>query len=359
MKILYLSPENTVGLLSIWKKIHESNGHEMKFITMYRSKQKFDDGICLNLPLINTSNQYINARNKYYKITRGPLGNQETWGGKSIYNSQNWIEKIYFPFRDVLWKPKVEKYIIKNDLFNYDVYHFEWGMDLYRNFSFAKRLKKMGKPIIAHYHGQDIRTRGVFADMDQLAALSLTSEIDLISIYSKLNYLPLPFVFPAERPDFKISGKIKICHSTTNRYYKGSEIIIPICERLANNNKNVEFILIENKSHAETMQIKKGCDINIDQICNRGGWGYGMNSVEAMSMGLCVVSEINDSVKSVIGDSPFVDINQDSIYEKINELVGNRKKIVELKEYAYEWGFNNHGAQGVSNKLYKFYQRIL
>ena len=52
----------------------------------------------------------------------------------------------------------------------------------------SEKLKKMNKPIIAHYHGQDIRTRGVFHNMDQMADLNLTSEIDLISQYEKLNY---------------------------------------------------------------------------------------------------------------------------------------------------------------------------
>ena len=258
MKILYISPENTVGLLTIWKKIHEANGHEAKFITMYPSKQKFDDGICLNLPFINTSNRYINLRNQYYKITRGPLGNQEIKSDKSIYNQSNFIEKIYFPIRDVVWRQYFEKIIKEYNLFDFDYYNFEWGMDIYRNFSFVKRLKKMNKPIIAHYHGQDIRTRGIFYNMDKMANLNLTSEIDLINQYKKLNHLPLPFMFPFKKPTFKVNNTIKICHATTNRYYKGSDFIIQIGKQLERENDNVKFVLIENKSNEEqTINDKK------------------------------------------------------------------------------------------------------
>ena len=63
MKILYISPENTVGLLSIWKKIHEMQGNTCDFVTMYKSKQGFDDGLCLNLPFIGTGDKYIYMRN--------------------------------------------------------------------------------------------------------------------------------------------------------------------------------------------------------------------------------------------------------------------------------------------------------
>ena len=37
MRILYISPENTVGILSIWKKAHEDMANECKFVTFYDS----------------------------------------------------------------------------------------------------------------------------------------------------------------------------------------------------------------------------------------------------------------------------------------------------------------------------------
>ena len=40
--------------------------------------------------------------------------------------------------------------------------------------------------------------------------------------------------------------------------------------------------------------IKKTCDILIDQIGDSGGWGYGMNSIEAMALGLCCMTQMND-----------------------------------------------------------------
>ena len=54
------------------------------------------------------------------------------------------------------------------------------------------------------------------------------------------------------------------------------------------------------------MKIKLQCDIHIDQIGDRGGWGFGMSSLEAMSMGLCCMTQI-DKCAPYIKDHPFID----------------------------------------------------
>ena len=103
-------------------------------------------------------------------------------------------------------------------------------MDLYRDCRFAKKLSIKGKPIICTYHGQDMRTRGVITDMDKISNLNLTSELDLLNKHPNINYLFLPFDTETYRADKKISSPLRVCHSPTNRYYKGSDDIIEICK---------------------------------------------------------------------------------------------------------------------------------
>ncbi len=50
LNILYISPENTVGTLNLWKHIHEQNGHNCRYVTFFSSPKKYGDDICLNLP---------------------------------------------------------------------------------------------------------------------------------------------------------------------------------------------------------------------------------------------------------------------------------------------------------------------
>ncbi len=360
MKILYISPENTVGTLSTWKAFHESQGNDCDFITFYKTPNNFDSGICLNLPFISSNKLYRNIRSAHYKINSESkneyspkAGYPPTWEPNSV------LEKIYFPIRDFIWSFQIESAIKKYDLLNYDIYHFEWGLDFYRNCTFSKKIKSINKKIICTYHGQDMRTRGVLKKLDTLSDLNLTSELDLLSKHPNLDYMFLPINVPSDLTLNKTSKKIKICHSPTNRYYKGSNRIIADCKKFAENNNNVEFILIENMPHDQVIEIKKTCDILIDQVGDSGGWGYGMNSIEAMAHGLCCMTQMNAKCDDFFKNHPFININENNLIEKLDSLVANPKTIDEYKNKSIEWVKRKHDIKNVGMFLYKNYDRLL
>jgi len=356
MKILYVSPENTVGVLSVWKRAHEEAGNECRFVTFYPSKAKFEDDICLNLPLISTKNWFIKTRQKLYQHTRGALGDQtEKCGNPPIWQHENWTQKIFFQFRDWLWRFKIEPTIRKHNLTDFDIFHFEWGLDFYRHSGFVQRIKKMGKPIICHYHGQDLRTRGVIPKMNEMVDLNLTNEPDLMFRHPKIEYLFLPFDVKDIAPKTNLNEKIKICHATTNRFYKGSERIIEICEKLESENL-CKFVLVENLPHSEALHIKSECDINIDQITDAGGWGYGMNSVEAMAQGLCCVNFMNAECEKMLSDHPFVNVTAENLETKLRDLLNHRERILACGKSARTWVLAQHHYENVREKLYEKYR---
>ena len=360
MKILYISPENTVGTLSTWKNFHLSKGNDCDFITFYKTPNNFDSGICLNLPLISSNKLYRAIRTLHYKINSKSrneyspkLGYPPTWEPNSYF------EKIYFLVRDFIWSFKVEKAIKDLNLLNYDIYHFEWGLDFYRSCYFVERLKKLQKKIICTYHGQDMRTRGIIEKIDTLSDLNFSSELDLLSKHPKLNYMFLPIQLSQELSIKKTVENIKICHSPTDRHYKGSNQIIKICKKIAEENSQVEFVLIENMSHDEVIKIKKTCDILIDQIGDSGGWGYGMNSVESMALGLCCMTQMNGECDNFFKGHPFVNINENNLEQKLNNLILNPLIIDEYKEKSISWVQNKHGVENVGKILYKNYEKLL
>ena len=124
MKILYISPENTVGILNLWKQCHENKGNECTFITLYKSKHKYDPGICLDLPLVYTSPWYLSVRNCYYWIfSREQRNLQEKKGYPPTWKPNTYLENIYFQFRDWLWHFKIESVIDNQKLSDYDIIH--------------------------------------------------------------------------------------------------------------------------------------------------------------------------------------------------------------------------------------------
>tara|TARA_B100000676_G_C18056965_1_gene835087 strand:- start:793 stop:1887 length:1095 start_codon:yes stop_codon:yes gene_type:complete len=360
LKILYIAPENTVGTLSTWKKFHESRGNKCDFITFYKTPNEFDSGICLNLPLISSDKFYRNLRSLYYnnfKTSKNEYsvksGYPPTWEANSSF------EKLFFRVRDFVWSFKVEKALQNLKLFDYDIYHFEWGLDFYRDANFAIRLKKLEKKIICTYHGQDMRTRGVIKNIDNISDLNFSSELDLLSKHPKLKYMFLPISISSELSYKKTGKKIKICHSPTDRYYKGSNHIIEVCKRLEKDSPYVEFKLIENMSHHEVIKIKKTCDILIDQIGDSGGWGYGMNSVESMKLGLCCMSEMNAACNKFFEDHPFVNINKYNLESRLRKLIDNPFLIDQHKQKSIDWVKKKHSVESVGKHLYENYNRIL
>ena len=209
MKILYISPINTVGTLDLWKKFHESQGNECKYITLFKSPLDVNNGICLNLPFVAHSKSLVGARRTYYKMTRGDLGEYEPKEGcPPVWAPSSILESGYFKFRDWWWSFKIESIIKQLDLESYDIYHLEWGLDFYRSAKFIKRLNN--KKIICTYHGQDLRTRGVIPDVDKISNLNLTSELDLLEkqYISSLNRYSesVDFSFIDDLPSAKIKN---------------------------------------------------------------------------------------------------------------------------------------------------------
>ncbi|MCH8023436.1 MAG: hypothetical protein IIB43_01895, partial [Candidatus Marinimicrobia bacterium] len=182
MKILYLSPENTVGTAGLWQRIHQQRGNQCRVITFFPSDLGFTDDICLNLPLTGTARWFRSLRNTIYKRTKGPLGDvTDLPGNPPVWQPGSRLERAFFAFRDRLWRFWVEPAIRRYGLLDFDVYHFEWGLDFYRQGGFIRRLVERNKPLLATYHGQDLRHRGVIPAVHKHIWLNMSSEHDLLA----------------------------------------------------------------------------------------------------------------------------------------------------------------------------------
>ena len=148
-----------------------------------------------------------------------------------------------------------------------------------------------------------------------------------------------------------------VSHAPTNRFYKGSDYIIKVCKQLERENK-ISFDLIENVSHSEALDRKSKSDIFIDQIGDRGGWGYGMNSVESLAMGICTLTQLNSRYQEFIPDYPFININKITLKEILEDLIKDKKKIYKKGQEAKKWVEKKHNIKKVADELYRYYKSI-
>ncbi len=355
LKILYISPENTVGILSYWKKAHELNGNYCRFVTFYPTAAGYEEDILLNLPFIASRPWYIGFRRWMIRNTEGRESHSNLDGYPPVWNPSEWQKKLN-RFREWFWRRKINKAIKEHNLEDFDVYHFEWGLDFYRNAEFARKMKAKGKKIICHFHGQDLRNRGVIPEMHAIADLNLSNELDLIYMHPNLQYLFLPYDVKSFEIKRKLGKPITICHATTNRTIKGSDKIIEVCQELKKSH-GIRFIFIENLPHDEVIELKSQSDIYIDHV-GELTWGYGMNSLETLSMGIASATYLNDTYEKFIPDHPFINVRPDNLKDILIKYIENPELIVQKGKEGRNWVEKYHDYHNVIQKLYDYYRII-
>ena len=118
MKILYISPENIVGTLTLWKNEHIKRGNECRTVTFFHSPKGFEEDICLNLPFNFTKPILSKMRNIFYKNYRGREGYfKQKEGYPPTWQPEGWLDRVFLSFKDSLWLPIVEKAIVDYELY--------------------------------------------------------------------------------------------------------------------------------------------------------------------------------------------------------------------------------------------------
>ncbi len=345
MKILHIASENTAGVPLTLVKAERRNGHYSRLITFYPSPTMQGDDIVLNLPLVNThflkmgkSMLHLGTYKHTYKTGNPPL-----W-------TPDMFEKVFFLFRDKIWEHRIKPLI--NFIQGFDVYILDGGMGLLRSGKIVEKLKEQGKKIIIIYFGSDLRSRGAIKRIEDLADKIFTVEFDHIFIHPDAQYLFFPFEVGRYEPKELRKGKnITICHCPTNRYLKGTEFVIEAIGKLKRKYP-IRFLLMEHIPHEDVIKLKqKECDVLIDQLTDLGGYGYGINSLEALSMGIPCITYINPEYEKFIPDHPFINANVKNIQEVIEGVILNEKLREEKGIYGRKWVKKYHSADNISNKI--------
>ena len=357
LKILYLAPEHYTGALGLFVQAHGRMGNQSRLVTLFRSRSRYPEDICLSLPLVGSHPGLMALRRVAYRShgKKGAYAPRE--GCPPIWKPANIAEKLFFQARDSLWAPRIYRAIEEYQLMDFDIYHLEGGLGFFRDGRMIRKLKTMGKGIVCSYHGTDLRQRGVIAEIDALSDLNLTCELDLVSRHPRMNYLFLPIDTSRFIPREHRGTAQRIGHAPTSRYFKGSDRIIRVCKELERE-LGVRLVLIEKKPHQEALRLKNSCDIFIDQISNLGGWGYGMNSLESLSMGIPTCTNMVPQYEEFLPDHPFINVNGHNLKERLIQLIQNSELRREKGREGREWARRHHDIQVVMDQLYGYYHKL-
>jgi len=352
LKILHLAPQNYAGVPYSYYEMHNECGDYSRIITYHKNQIEFPEDICLGLPLPNFPLAKVWRRKKVM------LRETTQRDSAPIFEPKNAIEEIYFSLSDILRKKKISKVIAKYNLNEFEIIHYDAGLDFFRNAAQAKKWKKAGKKIVCCYYGSDLRIRGIIKELDEISDLNITSEFDHLKLKKNLYYLFYPYNASELPKKSNVENEpVSIIHSPTNRKYKGTAIILSVIEKIKKERK-INFILAENIKRSELLYIKSKCDISIDQVGGTmGGTGYGKAGLETLAMGIPTITNMTKEYEAWLPENPFmVANNAEELYVKLNELIEDAAFRKETGRKGELWVEKYHGYKEVDKKLKELYK---
>ncbi|MDZ7400397.1 MAG: hypothetical protein ONB37_09560 [candidate division KSB1 bacterium] len=334
MKILHIAPFNIANVPMTFVLAERKLGHESRLMTFAKHPRGFPEDICLNLPLLNfkgftSFKRLIGGKSRVTVTNIKPelTSLPPTW-------RPNPVEKFFIKLREAIWQPIIKKAYQQFQLDQFDVIQLDGGVGFFRNGRDVIRWKQLGKKIICCYAGSDLRVRGVIPPIDAISDLNVTVEFDHLQLHPKIHHIPFPFDASRFQPIVhREETIIRIGHAPTHRAAKGSDVIIPIVQELEKEFP-VQLILIENLPYQEAIRRKAECHIFIDQI---GDLGYGINSLEALAMGIATCSCLAPGFEKHYPDHPFIVIDEKNLKAQLISLIQDKPLRIQKGREGREW----------------------
>ncbi len=271
------------------------------------------------------------------------------------------LERVWFPIKDFFIRRRIPQIIRDYKLAGYDVVQFDGAKDLTWNADLAKALKQDGAKIISAFYGTELRVQGVNSALDKLSDLNISVESDHQFLHPNIHLLNMPFELATHLLRHNKSNAekkpLRIVHAPSDRYNKGTDLILPIIEELKKQ-FDFEFVLIEGLSQNECRKIKFTCDLCIDHVGNRGGTGYGISSLEMFAMGIPCVADFADYLVKDMPDHPFYLATPQTLKQVLAQILSRPEGLQAKGEEAKMWLQKTHSHAAVAKRMKTLYQSI-
>ncbi|MBN2619602.1 hypothetical protein JXB22_00825 [candidate division WOR-3 bacterium] len=350
MRILHFALENIQDVPGLLCRSHTMFGDDGFLVTMIPSRLGFPDGVCLRYPLLNSG--FVRIARQIGKRSNVNVAVHEL---KGKIKGETLLERAFFHARDLWWGYSLHKAWRRYDLDGFDIYHFDGDIP----FLYGERiLKKLtGKRIVTHFFGSELRKFGMNPYLKERADLKITSELDHRKIDPSLFFVPIPYTIEGLCPRKEENTLLRVGHSPTRRSAKGTPDIIRAVERLQKRIK-FEFVLIEGVLHDRCMEIKRTCDIGIDQIGNYAGTGYGRSGLEFLALGIPTITEIPHEYEPLLPGHPFVNANLKNFEDVLARLLADRAYRQEKREQGLTWVREFPDPRRILGEIYSQYHRL-
>jgi len=263
----------------------------------------------------------------------------------------------------------------------FDVFHFHYGTSLTLDRSDLKTLKELKKKVFMNYWGSEVRVYEKAARINPYIRVKFQKDEESIKqnlafvsryvsdcivadyemyeyvrdYYDHVHFIPQGVDLKRYSPSRNGGDRSRpvVVHAPTDSGIKGSSDIIRVIEDLKNQ-YDLEFVLVQNKSHEEARKIYQTADIIIDSILEGA---YGLFALETMAMGKPVVAWICDYMRDRYPkDLPIVSANPETLRRELEPLLKDRELREEIGLEGRKYVEKYHDASVVAGQLLRLYQ---
>lgn len=266
----------------------------------------------------------------------------------------------------------------------YDIFHFHFGRTLLPRGVDLPILKMMGKKLVMHYWGDDVRQNDISINYtylnykelksiypqkddhkirDRIKWMSKYLDASIVGDYSLLPYVPggkvikqaidlnnLEFV-GAKGKD----GPIKIVHAPSNEPIKGTDHVLQAMERLKGEGYKIDFTLMEKMNNGKVMELCRDADIVVDQLLLES---YGIFAIECMALGKPVLCRVDEHFVKCYPNLPIVNTDPDNIYQNLKLLIEDPGLRAKLGLQGRRFVEEVHDARKIAQQLAELYQSL-
>lgn len=297
----------------------------------------------------------------------------------------NWFH-TYLNYQDnIVTTDAYELYKHLLPLVNFaEVCHFHNGNSFTVKGEELPQLKKLGKKLVMHHWGNDVRTVKAVNELNPYPLppsyntdeyiherlMYLTQFIDtaIVQDYEMVPYVKdyyknvhvVPLICQSEKftPHYPSVEKTRplIVHAPTNQAFKGTKYVHEAIDRLKLEGFDFEYKKVEQLSHKEALELYKEADIIVDQLlCGT----YGVLSVEAMALGKVVVANIREDVRSHLPeDFPIVLAKPETLYDVLKRYIINPVLRHETGKQSRLFVESFHNADEIAKNLEVIYEKL-
>lgn len=282
----------------------------------------------------------------------------------------------------------LEVFYLWTVLARYDVIHSHFKSLLSADGWEFEYLKRLGKVVVFHYRGCDIRHRSL--NMRLQPVLNCCQECDYpvgacdteyqhsqIAITRKYGDAffvttpdlrdfakgseHIPFIHPvgidfdAIAPVDRDPAVFRVVTSSTHHGIDGTRFIRAAVKRLCAEGHPVELIEVSRTPYHEALSIYKSADVYVGKL--RMGY-YNNANIETMMLGVPNMSYIRDEYRSLAPDCPIIVTTPDTVYDRLRYYLEHRDELREIGARGPAFVRKHHDPDRLAVEMIERYNRI-